>query len=362
MSDSEGPQTPPRENKILRPYTSPDAKALAAAITAGGKNTISGIPKGTSNNFLPKSLHANTHTDVGLTDPQRIEEDIKFYPVEMDLRIADLMVREPPRFETESNEYLFFAKAIIFLNRPLGQGQFKTAVAGQLICLGALMSTFAECVYKRPFKVIQGPTSIEETDRVKLPVERLMPVEELSMLVVETNSHLWAVSLLNTSYDYLKSLINDPIFLPPPDTLLDLSFVQAGLAICLKDEVKKATRGKSKTKATKTTSLVFSALVEETLPDHPFIRFTGNAVANPETLDDDEDAAVNEFQAFMLFLQHVQLKITKNLCYISDWQGVSELSGDDIIYFRLLKLCSHGIRYRNPDRCTNHLKSVRAPS
>lgn len=233
---------------------------------------------------------------------------MNFFPISHDLSLAELMECDPPRFHTEYSDHVFKSNAVIFPDRHMGKGHFKTACAGELVCLGSqeLTNFFASCVFKRPFNRL-----VEAT--LKTPITRLIPVEELSANVVEGNSHLWATTLLNTSYAYLAKIRGDHAWPEPqPSVLFDLSFVKAGVAI------------HTTKSGNKKTVLKFSALVEETLdvtPEQPFIRFTGNEIANPP-LGDDE--VVADFIEFMLFLQHLQWKLTHGKCYISDFQGIRE--------------------------------------
>lgn len=303
MSDSEAPHTPPRNTKALKPYFSPDGNTLSSVIAAGGLNVVSGIPNGkySSGYFALPTPHPPT---IVLTDPNRVEEEMHFYPIDHTLDLVDLMRRKPPRFETEDNEFFFKSQVVFYPMQELGRGQFKTACAGQLVCLGSsdYTASFSKCVFKRPF---------QKTDKVE--VKRLIAVEELSILVTEANSHLWASTLLNTSFAYIEKLKNERSVGPPPEVIPNLRFVQAGVGLCLKEQT---------LKRTKTKKLSFSALIEEMLPpERPFTRFTGNAVANPAPFEDDLD---NYFLDFMLFLQHLQYKITQGKCYISDWQGTSK--------------------------------------
>ncbi|KAH8822177.1 hypothetical protein DL96DRAFT_1444822, partial [Flagelloscypha sp. PMI_526] len=136
---------------------------------------------------------------------------------------------------------------------------------------------------------------------------------ELSDLLTEATCHLWATTLLNTSFARIFAWIDDPLYPKPPEDIPTLKFVNAGIMIVYKKIASHSKTGTSRVK------LEFSMLVEERLPKATFIRFTGNADANPFRPGDPN---LDRFFNFMLFLQHLQYQFTKASAYISDWQGV----------------------------------------
>ncbi|KAH0836810.1 hypothetical protein J3R83DRAFT_8575, partial [Lanmaoa asiatica] len=145
---------------------------------------------------------------------------------------------------------------------------------------------------------------------------RLSMGDESRQLYREANVLYWAIALLDLVYRYIDQCIANAEH-PPPFSIPQLHFVEAGLLFVLTDrpDASKAPIG------TKPTAVGMTFLAEEVIHGK-FFKFIHNGDASPHCFDDTK---VDDIAQFLSFTQHVQYIKTSGQVYISDYQGQSYL-------------------------------------
>ncbi|KAG2115279.1 uncharacterized protein F5147DRAFT_569258 [Suillus discolor] len=197
----------------------------------------------------------------------------------------------------------------------IGVGGFKTAHTGWLTLtappktgLGSV--AHHKVVVKRPFHKV-FPTA---ANFGPYKIGQYSLADELPKLFRKANVLYWAKSLLMLTYDFIDHSIASSSE-PPPFTVPCVHFVEAGLALCYHQGASRA--------GTKTGSMHAAFLLEELIKDGDefFLKFIHNMDANP--LLDELDYGY-DFAEFFVFMQHVQYVKTRQLAFISDYQGMSD--------------------------------------
>lgn len=198
-------------------------------------------------------------------------------------------------------------------NNLIGKGTFKTAHLASLNWashppisgLGAKNSQSIAVALKRPY---------DDRNMNSGAVKRFNYADESRKVLTEATLLGWADSLLRFAYAFIHDFIADKKPAEPPFPIPLLRFVKAAIAYSEKPLVNAPGTSSG-------TSHRAAYLLEELLPDHPFIKYIHNSEAVP--LQDINELG-HDIGVFLCFIQHVQFVHTHGQAYISDFQGTYE--------------------------------------
>ncbi|KAG1732589.1 hypothetical protein EDB19DRAFT_1831293 [Suillus lakei] len=211
-------------------------------------------------------------------------------------------------------------------DNTLGAGAFKTAHPGWLTLFAAPESRLGSCprqkvAVKRPFHKIYPPGGSTKAPG-RYIMGRYAVADEIPKLFQEANVLYWAGPLLEFAYNYIDHCIARSTD-PPPFTIPQLRFVEAGLALSYSQAPRSDLNQKSKGCPPRA-----GFLLEELIGDDDsrnFIKYIHNMDCNP-LLDPDEFSY--DIAAFLACTQHIQYTKTGGLAFISDYQGDAEILTD----------------------------------
>lgn len=189
------------------------------------------------------------------------------------------------------------------------KGSFKTAHTGTLR-LDQPAKEGLGSLYPHNVCVKQ----LYEKDAVKVPKEReklrrLVPKRDYSLMRKEAESLLWAIALWDLTMKFISRSIRAGICLPPTHEVYTFTWVHAALAILQSDNPR--IHG---------LSLLLEELLEMDDPEEDFKKYVGNATFTPE-YKLATHPELNKMCLFLTFTQHVQWEETRQMAYISDYQG-----------------------------------------
>ncbi|EDQ99255.1 uncharacterized protein LACBIDRAFT_335167 [Laccaria bicolor S238N-H82] len=203
----------------------------------------------------------------------------------------------------------------------LGVGSFKTTSPARLTFNGSHypltgLGMLAHLAHSSNKKGCSLSVALKRPYRSKRGggMVRMPYAEEESAIFEECKLLIWANSLLKTAYHFMEHFMaRHPSGKPPPFTVFQFRFVEAGMAI--------AQKPLDNSGPSPTTNRA-AYLLEEMLPGEKtdFIKYLHNASAASELLPDEPDYDLAEF---LMFIQHVQYAITGGLAYVSDFQDMS---------------------------------------
>jgi hypothetical protein len=183
---------------------------------------------------------------------------------------------------------------LTLLYNPAGPhklGAFKRASLGctdQPALVGDSNSVMVkQCFYK---SLVDGEA---------IPFDNHTQITKLSM---EINCLRWSSALMRLTYDYIDGHIKNCGSAQAPFAIPHMRFVKSALAIV---------------HDTRDTYLLEEVIDEDT--EGNFIKYIGNGSAKP--LDHLEGEKLNRAR-FLCFCQHLQYNMTKNLAFVSDFQGM----------------------------------------
>ncbi|KAF8058003.1 hypothetical protein FPV67DRAFT_1676776 [Lyophyllum atratum] len=230
------------------------------------------------------------------------------------------------------------------LKKPLlGRGTFKTAQTATLAFLSAsppeglgskcdtsTESTPTPVALKRPYFHRKSDLGKDEAKR---PILRFAFSEEVDAVMNEANLLCWATSLLDSAQAHVEKLVKSRLPDTAPFKIPYLRFVQAGIAISLRDIDPKAVSVSTNRAA---------YLLEELLPANrkSFQKYVHNGKAKPLTEPHEANYDIAEY---CCFIQHIQFMLTEGLAFISDFQGKSSIIYGSVTRLKaiLLQIMTH---------------------
>lgn len=200
---------------------------------------------------------------------------------------------------------------VVDLRSSLGRGAMKTCNPGCLM-FNEPGSGTEHVALKRPYTPGTYPKQIL----------RYVVQAELTDVVSEGVTLVWATSLFGLARSYIRASElsqNIPYHLP---LFPDLRFVNGGLALILGAPNQPGVQKTTSTFTTTSTS-AGSYLVEERvdmLRSSPWIKLINNSHPTP-TAAVRPNSPEMALATFLLFIQHLQWKLTHGLAFVSDFQG-----------------------------------------